>query len=166
MKLRAASIDDVEACLAVQRRSAVVGYAHIFAQDVYPFPDDVVRAEWLTRFQDAVPVTLASDGDEVVGTVSVRPPRLESLFVVPEAWGSGVGLLLHNAALEQVRSSDWLAAELDVMVDNARARRFYERQGWTADGRTATSPFPPYPRLLGYRRDLDDLVAGAPGQSP
>jgi GNAT superfamily N-acetyltransferase len=155
MQLRPATAEDAEACLAVQRRSAVVGYGHIFDQDVYPFPDDVVRAEWLTRFQEEVPVTLAVDGDEVVGTVSVRPPRLESLFVVPEAWGSGVGLLLHNAAIEQIASSGWLAGELDVMVDNVRARRFYDRQGWAPDGRTDTSPFPPYPRLLGYRRDLD-----------
>jgi hypothetical protein len=59
--------------------------------------------------------------------------------------------------LAQIRSSGWLSAELDVMVDNERARRFYEKRGWQPDGRNEVSPFPPYPRLLGYRRDLDDL---------
>jgi RimJ/RimL family protein N-acetyltransferase len=92
--------------------------------------------------------------------VSVRPPRLEALFVVPERWGSGVATALHDAALVQIRASGWHAAELDVMVDNARARRFYQRLGWSPDGRTDTSPFPPYPRLLGYRRDLEDMPSG------
>jgi GNAT superfamily N-acetyltransferase len=156
VELRAAMVDDVDVCLAVQRRSAVVGYGHIFDQQTYPFPDDVVRGEWLDRLAGEVPVTLAIVDGEVVGTVSIRPPRLESLFVVPEQWGSEVGGRLHHAALGQIRAGGWLAAELDVMVDNARARRFYEKHGWAPDGRTAVSPFPPYPRLLGYRRHFDD----------
>jgi len=160
VKLLSASAHDVDVCLAVQRRSAVVGYAHIFPQDEYPFPDDVVRAEWAQRFDEGVAVTLAVVDGEVVGTISIRPPRLESLFVVPEQWGSGTGSVLHDEALRQIRSSGWLAAELDVMVDNARARRFYEKHGWQADDRTGVSPFPPFPRLLGYRRDLDDIREG------
>lgn len=154
MELRPATIDDVEACLAAQRRSAVVGYAHIFPQEIYPFPDDIVRSEWVDRFEHGVRVTLAIVDNEAVGTISIRPPRLESLFVVPEQWGTGLGGLLHDEALVQIRSSGWLAAELDVMVDNARARRFYEKHGWQPNGRTDVSPFPPYPKLLGYRRDL------------
>jgi GNAT superfamily N-acetyltransferase len=151
--LRPASVDDVDVCLTVQRRSAVVGYGHIFPQQEYPFPDDVVRAEWVQRFADNIAVTLASRNGEAVGTISVRPPRLESLFVVPEAWGSGVARVLHDEALRQIAGAGCAVAELDVMVENGRARRFYEKLGWVADGRTDTSPFPPYPRLMGYRRD-------------
>jgi GNAT superfamily N-acetyltransferase len=154
VELRAASSADVEACLAVQRRSAVVGYAHIFDQAVYPFPDDVVRAEWVARLASDDQVVIALVDGEAVGTVSAHPPRLEALFVVPEHWGSGVADRLHDDALERMAASGWLAAELDVMVDNLRARRFYERLGWAPDGRGQRSPFPPYPKLLGYRRDL------------
>jgi ribosomal protein S18 acetylase RimI-like enzyme len=60
-------------------------------------------------------------------------------------------------ALERIAASGCASAELDVMVDNARARRFYERRGWVPDGRSQPSPFPPfppYPAMLGYRRDL------------
>ncbi|MBV9485186.1 MAG: GNAT family N-acetyltransferase [Frankiaceae bacterium] len=154
MDLRAASAADVEACLAVQRRSAVVGYAHIFPQREYPFPDDVVRAEWADRLARGVRVTLAVVDGEPVGTISVQPPRLETLFVVPEQWGSGISVALHDAALDHIRAAGCCAAELDVMADNVRARRFYERLGWTPDGRVETSPFPPYPKLVGYRLDL------------
>jgi diamine N-acetyltransferase len=152
--MRAGSGADVEACLAVQRRSAVVGYAHIFPQVEFPFPDDVVRAEWAARLASDAQVVMAVSEGEVVGTVSARPPRLEALFVVPESWGTGVAGQLHDRALELIVRSGSLVAELDVMVDNVRARRFYERRGWKPDGRRERSPFPPYPKLLGYRHDL------------
>jgi GNAT superfamily N-acetyltransferase len=155
--LRPASFADVEVCLGVQRRSAIVGYAHIFDQARFPFPDEVVRAEWVARLAGEDQVLLAEVGGEIVGTVSANPPRLEALFVVPEKWGNGVAVGLHDAALGRIGASGWLAAELDVMVDNLRARRFYERHGWEPDGRGTRSPFPPYPKLLGYRRDLERL---------
>jgi GNAT superfamily N-acetyltransferase len=155
VELRTATAADVDTCLAVQRRSALVGYAHIFPQQEYPFPEDVVRAEWAQRFAQGVRVTLAVSAGEVLGTVSVRPPRLESLFVVPESWGDGVGRVLHDAALAQIRAAGCAAAELDVMADNARARRFYEKQGWIEDQRSGTLPFPPYPALVGYRLELE-----------
>jgi GNAT superfamily N-acetyltransferase len=154
VEIRPATSADVDDCLDVQRRSAVVGYAHIFDQQIYPFPDDVVRAEWVARLAGDDQVLIGYVDGAAVGTVSARPPRLEALFVVPEQWGTGVAAGLHDAALELIEASGWLAAELDVMVDNLRARRFYERHGWAPDGRGERSPFPPYPKLLGYRRDL------------
>jgi GNAT superfamily N-acetyltransferase len=154
VQIRSATSTDVEACLAVQRRSAVVGYAHIFDQVIYPFPDEVVRSEWVARLASDAQVLIASVAGEPAGTASANPPRLEALFVVPEQWGAGVAVALHDGALELIKASGWLAAELDVMVDNLRARRFYERLGWEPDGRGDRSPFPPYPKLLGYRRDL------------
>jgi GNAT superfamily N-acetyltransferase len=155
MEVRAASSADAEACLAVQRRSAVQGYAHIFPQADFPFPDDVVRAEWAARLASTAQVIVAVDDGELVGTVSANPPRFEALFVVPERWGSGIAGQLHDEALARIAASGCAAAELDVMADNVRARRFYERRGWVPDGRSEPSPFPPYPMLLGYRHALD-----------
>jgi RimJ/RimL family protein N-acetyltransferase len=43
---------------------------------------------------------------------------------------------------------------LRVFEDNARARRFYEKNGWYATGAISRSTFPPYARLLQYRRHL------------
>jgi GNAT superfamily N-acetyltransferase len=154
VELRTATAADVEVCLAAQRRSAVVGYAHIFPQHEYPFPDDVVRQEWIDRFAAGVPVTVALVAGVVVGTVSVRTPRLESLFVVPEHWGTGVARALHDAAVAQIAAAGLGYAELDVMTENLRARRFYEKLGWAPDGRTDISPYPPFPTLTGYRLDL------------
>jgi GNAT superfamily N-acetyltransferase len=155
MRVRTASISDLDACLAVQRTSAIKGYATIFPQEEYPFPDDVVRAEWLARFVDGSQVLVADSDAGLLGTVTARPPRLEALFVLPRCWGSGVSDLLHDAALALIAGSGHRHAELDVMVDNARARRFYERCGWVLDGRSQRAPYPPYPGLVGYRRALD-----------
>jgi GNAT superfamily N-acetyltransferase len=161
MDLRPATSRDAEACLAVQRRSAITGYAHIFRQDLFPFPDDVVRAEWVARLAGPVQVVVAIADGEIVGTVGARPPRLEALFVVPEHWGGGVAGRLHDEALARIAASGCANAELDVMADNVRARRLYARRGWVPDGRTERSPFPPFPALVGYRRDVG--AGGTPG---
>jgi GNAT superfamily N-acetyltransferase len=162
VQLRAGSGTDAEACLAVQRRSTIKGYAQIFPQDQYPFPDDVVRAEWVARLASPAQVVLAVVDGEVVGTVSARPPRLEALFVVPEHWGGAVASRLHDEALWLITAAGCESAQLDVMVDNARARRFYERRGWVLDGRRMELPFPPYPMLVGYRRDLGNVGEAPP----
>jgi hypothetical protein len=36
------------------------------------------------------------------------------------------------------------------MEANRTARRFYERLGWSPDGRKDSSSYPPHPNLLGY----------------
>jgi GNAT superfamily N-acetyltransferase len=154
VELREATSEDADACLVVQRRSAVVGYAHIFAQDLYPFPDDVVRAEWVRRHASEAHVVVASESGELIGTVSARSAWVEALFVVPDSWGTGVAGRLLDRAVELIAASGATTARLDVMADNVRARRFYERRGWAPDGRTSVSPFPPYPKILGYRLDL------------
>jgi GNAT superfamily N-acetyltransferase len=65
--------------------------------------------------------------------------ELRSLYVVPEAWGSGVARSLLEKALESMRARGASEAILWVVEENGRARRFYEREGWTADGVTRVS---------------------------
>jgi GNAT superfamily N-acetyltransferase len=61
--------------------------------------------------------------------------ELYGFYVHPDYWGSGVATALVDA------SNEWLddrfsTACLWVLRDNPRARRFYERQGWTAHDST------------------------------
>jgi GNAT superfamily N-acetyltransferase len=78
--------------------------------------------------------------------------ELRSLYVVPEAWGTGVARQLMEAALAAMRGRGAGEATLWVVDANARARRFYEREGWRLDGETRTSPLGP--REVRYRRAL------------
>jgi len=57
--------------------------------------------------------------------------HLWQLFVLPEWWGRGVAPVLHDAAIAEMRSQGYRRARLFTPSGHARARRFYERRGWT-----------------------------------
>jgi GNAT superfamily N-acetyltransferase len=86
-----------------------------------------------------------------VATCEADTGELRDLYVVPQAWGTGVAGALHETALDWMRER---APEAILWVGeaNARARRFYEREGWGADGETRESPLGP--RELRYRLTL------------
>jgi GNAT superfamily N-acetyltransferase len=60
--------------------------------------------------------------------------ELTSLNVEPEAWGSGAAQALMAAALNCMRQKGYANAVLWTMEKNARAIRFYEKEGWALDG--------------------------------
>jgi GNAT superfamily N-acetyltransferase len=73
------------------------------------------------------------------GGPSTRPvvpglAHLWQLFVLPDWWGRGVAPLLHDAALAEMRSRRYGRARLFTPSLHVRARRFYERRGWSAHG--------------------------------
>lgn len=57
--------------------------------------------------------------------------HLWQLFVLEPWWGRGVADALHAAAVAEMRERGFTAARLYTPTDHARARRFYERRGWT-----------------------------------
>jgi GNAT superfamily N-acetyltransferase len=63
-----------------------------------------------------------------------RIARLSYLFVDPEHWGEGIGRDLHAHAIDEMRRRGYRAGELITPELNTRARRFYERAGWTDSG--------------------------------
>ena len=152
MAIRRGDIDDLELVLAIQREASLAGLAHVFPPDRFPFPDEGVRAELQDRLADAGNAVLI-DGDDRGFTVAGRG-RLERLYVRPAAWGSGVAQELHAAALDSLREQGATSASLWCLVENPRARRFYERQGWRLDGTERVVPFPPHPIDVGYSIDL------------
>jgi len=58
--------------------------------------------------------------------------HLWQLFVRPPWWGEGVAPLLHEAAIDQMKRSGFERARLFTPSLHVRARRFYERRGWSA----------------------------------
>ncbi len=84
------------------------------------------------RIQDA---TVATVSGEVAGFVMVVDDELEQVYVAAEHRGSQVasGLIAAGESIVARRGFDtaWLA----VVEGNARARRFYERCGWSNAGR-------------------------------
>ena len=98
-----------------------------------------------------VDYSASRDGDadrEQVGEVN-------ALYLEPEAWGSGAGRLLMDAALARLTAAGFAQATLWVLDSNARARRFYEAGGWTADGAVKHDDSRGFPiRQVRYRKSL------------
>ena len=88
---------------------------------------------------------LEHDG-RVMGFAHVFPSRdddaarevgeITSICVMPDLWGRGAGGMLLDRALESLRAAGCSSATLWVLDTNARARRFYEAQGWLPEGAT------------------------------
>ncbi len=60
--------------------------------------------------------------------------HLWQLFVLPEWWGRGVAATLHDAAVAEMARRGFDTARLYTPSSHTRARRFYERRGWSAHG--------------------------------
>jgi GNAT superfamily N-acetyltransferase len=76
---------------------------------------------------------------------------LWQLFVRPCHHGSGLAVTLHEAFLAAARQRGYTSARLRTPAGQARARAFYEREGWTTDGRAELHPLLGLD-LLVYRR--------------
>jgi GNAT superfamily N-acetyltransferase len=78
--------------------------------------------------------TVATVGDEVAGFVMVVGDEVEQVYVSVDHHGSGIAVVLLAEAERLVALSGHARAWLAVVPGNTRARRFYQRCGWTDDG--------------------------------
>ena len=76
---------------------------------------------------------MATIAGQVVGFVTVLEDEVEQVYVAAAARRTGVADVLMRHA-EQVIARRFDTAWLSVAVGNARARRFYERNGWRDAG--------------------------------
>jgi RimJ/RimL family protein N-acetyltransferase len=85
-------------------------------------------------------VAIASDS--IVGIAGIGPARDEAgtrgeLYMInlaPTAWGRGIASELLDQCVKDLSAFGHREAILWVLRQNARARRFYEREGWTQEG--------------------------------
>lgn len=94
-----------------------------------------------------------------VGFVSVGPARdadstaeIYALYLLAKSWGTGLGRRMLEMAIDALGATR-RPLTLWVLDDNLRARRFYERAGFTMDGKRridSIAGFPlPHTRYLG-----------------
>jgi GNAT superfamily N-acetyltransferase len=105
-------------------------------------------AEELERLRVLLPdpdvwYLVAEDVGAVVGHVGFLPAtrsrwgsgdaslaHFRQLFVTRTHWGTGLATMLHRAAVEEAMRRGFTAMRLYTPAQQARARRFYEREGW------------------------------------
>jgi len=59
-----------------------------------------------------------------------------AVYVAPAHWSTGAGRALTDAALDGLRAAGYRRVVLWTLIENARARRFYDRAGFAPDGAT------------------------------
>jgi GNAT superfamily N-acetyltransferase len=95
------------------------------------------------------PHPLSSDGEDG------RVAELYALYVHPAWWSTGTGRALMERVLARSSRAGYSSITLWVLRDNQRARRFYEKAGFAADGATnVLTGLGGVPELR-YRRTLD-----------
>lgn len=156
MILRRATANDVNALLDVQEPGAIEGLGHIFPQDRYPFPRDVLADRWQREIADPdTEVYLYTEDDGTVcGFAATRGDELLHFGTAVSTWGSGLASRFHDALLDTMAAGSGPTVRLRVFDENRRARRFYEKHGWRPTGAVSRTRFPPHPQLLEYEHAL------------
>lgn len=132
-------------------------------------PDTLTRVRtrdsFTTRAVDRVAdTTVAEVAGDVVGFVMVNADEVDQLYVASSHRGIGVAARLLSAAESQIREAGYNLAWLAVVPQNARARRFYERQGWVDAGWFEhDAPGPAGPILVPCHRYVRSLHRGGDG---
>lgn len=111
---------------------------------------------------------IADSGGDVVGQITVLPAagaphpvddaslgHISNLFVRRDRWGAGLARDLHRAVLEAAGERGFTELRLFVAAGQARARRFYEREGWLPAGDPFDDPIPGL-TMIEYRYTLGD----------
>jgi ribosomal protein S18 acetylase RimI-like enzyme len=140
MLIRPARPEDAAAVAEVHTRSWQAAYEHLLGAERLAAIDVERRRTVAERSIASGGVRVAETAGRVVGFVSIGDSRdapdegeLYAIYALPEAWGEGAGPGLMAAALATLRER-YATSILWVAEDNPRARRFYEREGWTLDG--------------------------------
>jgi ribosomal protein S18 acetylase RimI-like enzyme len=151
--IRAATRADADGITDVQVASWRAGYAHVFPESVL-YADDFEssrRTFWTKwRFGPGHRVAVVTestpdDVERVIGFCSYGPERerargytgrgeVWAFYLHPDRWGSGAATELMDHVEQRLKAEGFATAVLWVLDDNPRARRFYERLGWSATG--------------------------------
>lgn len=167
MKVRDAGVGDAAAIAGVNTRSWQAAYRGLMPDS---YLDALSVEEDTARWQCAVAqsalraraILVVEDGaGEVVGYAVTGADVDEAsqgllflMYVAPQNWSTGAGRALMDACVDRLWAAGFTRAVLWVLEANARARGFYERQGWAADGESGTSTYGDVPlRALRYARE-------------
>jgi GNAT superfamily N-acetyltransferase len=145
-EVRAAVPEDSYDVARVHVRSWQSAYPGLIAQEYLDSltPEALAGTYSFGRMGLALPSTqVAVDGSTICGLATTGLCRdsdlsnfgeLMAIYVDPAYVRTGVGRLLMTAARERLRRIGVTQAALWVLDGNVRARRFYERDGWSCDG--------------------------------
>jgi ribosomal protein S18 acetylase RimI-like enzyme len=155
VRIRTAGEDDQRAIMTVRTASWRAAYAGIVEPAALDELDREDLADRIRRYREALAagmhVTVAeSTPHGIVGFCAFGPARVDrampsgpsetgagevyAVYVHPDHWRNGAGAALLTDAVDTLRSAGRSSVVLWTFEENGPARRFYERQGFHADG--------------------------------
>jgi diamine N-acetyltransferase len=161
MIYRDAAAADIPAIDALFRRSFTATFGHLYAPaDLATFLARFTPAVWAAELAE-LRFRLAEDAEGLAGYAKIGPltlpaetdrpaHELRQLYMDERAKGSGAAQALLDWAGDEARARGAKELWLSVYVDNHRAKRFYERNGFEDRGR--------YLFLVGNHEDEDRLM--------
>ena len=170
IQIREAGLEDAAGIARVH----VVTWQHAYRGQM---PDDFLDSlsiaqrtqNWIALLSNSYPkahTLVALDGDLVVGFCSVGASpnedadehcgELFAIYVDPLSMGKGVGSALIAEGVDKLHADGFTHATLWVLASNTPSLRFYEHQGWAADGATKTDALGAFVlNEVRYARDLN-----------
>lgn len=144
---RTARPDDAAALAELGAATFVDTFGHLYQpDDLALFLTSHTPDAWAKELADpAFAVRIAEQGGRMVGYAKLGPPHLpfeprgeaaelRQLYVLDEHKGAGVARTLIDWVIDQARDRRADHLYLSVFTENHRARRFYEKIGFEAEG--------------------------------
>lgn len=147
--VRRGGLEDAAAIARVHVRTWQLAYRGLVPDDILDGLSveqrEVTWREMLSD-TDGSPITFVAEREEhVVGFCALGVPSRDedanertaevgAIYVDPSTWRAGVGRALMDAALDELRESDWREVTLWVFAENTGARAFYAHYGFQPDG--------------------------------
>jgi ribosomal protein S18 acetylase RimI-like enzyme len=159
---RAATVADAPALSVLGAQTFTDTFGHLYQPaDLAIFLENHAVETWEKELSDpAFAVRVAELDGKMVGYAKLGPPHLpfeprgeaaelRQLYVIEEMKGQGVARALIDWVIDRARDRRADHLYLSVFTDNHRARRFYEKLGFEAEGT--------YHFMVGSHAD-DDIV--------
>ncbi|WP_328328153.1 GNAT family N-acetyltransferase [Kribbella sp. NBC_00382] len=147
MEIRPARSTDLYGAALTRIASWRAAFTGLVPQDFLDSMDaETISAGWAasiaagrSRLYVAAATGTQPDCGRILGYAGTGPERdgpahageLYALYVHPDAWGSGVGRALLDAAARDLQQAGCTTISLWVLEANERARAFYHRYGFT-----------------------------------
>lgn len=160
---RQATSADAALLADIGRTTFAETFGHLYAPaDLQAFLGSHTPQAWHHELTDPrYAVLLAEVERQAIGYAKLGPPKLpftpaagaielRQFYVRAEHHGAGIAARMMDWAIAEARRRDAAEICLSVFVDNARARRFYERYGFERVGA--------YAFMVGSHADEDDVM--------
>lgn len=133
-----APTDDRSEISKVYEESWKFAYKGIVPQS---YLDSIPEGRWASKVDSLDRKTLVCvESGKIIGTTSFSKSRFAqfsdwgeiiSIYLLPNYMGRGYGKALLEAAVAELKTMDYKNVFLWVLEENSRARKFYEKMGFT-----------------------------------